>query len=172
MASIFEFQLQGKTYSLMIFYAEPEHFYVLEDGSLLPVSVRPAWCESCQKFVPGEQIFPIEEEDTRLEELEYFAEHPGHIPSDRDVSLRNLPERRVRRKWRHKRTSPAKCLVCGSASITLIWPGSEVEIPGRGKCAGGFSGFADAYNGGRKELFTPEGERVRSTPTHPKRGAR
>lgn len=162
MASIFEFQLQGKSYSLMIFYAEPEHFYVLEDGSLLLVSVRPAWCESCQKFVAGEHIRSIEEEEKELAELEYFAQHPGHIPPDRGVRLRNLPELRERRKWRPNRRSPARCLVCGSASITSIWLGSEIEIPGGGKCVGRFSGFADASRAGgpRKELFTPEGDRI------------
>lgn len=166
MAALFEFELQGKSYSLMIFYADPEHFYVLEDGSLLPVSVRPAWCEACEKFVAGEHIRSMEEEERELEELEYFAQHPGHIPPDRHVNFQKLPGLRERKKWRRKRTSPAKCLVCGSASIKSIPPESEVEIPGRGKCAGGFRAFADACcDGEHRKLFTPEGDRVPSAPS-------
>lgn len=164
MASIFEFQLEGKSYSVMLFFAEPEHFYVLDDGSLLPISVWPAWCESCQRCVAGERILSIEEEDKQLEEFEYFAQHPGHIPPDRSVSLWNLPELRVRKKWRRSRTSPAKCLVCGSAFIISTCPNLEAEIPGRGKCVGHFSGWADACRDGgpSKELFTPEGDRISS----------
>lgn len=174
MASVFEFQLEEKTYSLMIFYADPEHFYVLEDGSLLPVSVWPAWCESCQKFVAGELIHSIEDEDKELEELEYFAKHPGHIPPDRQVDLGNLPELRVRQIWRKKRTSPAKCMACGSESITSIRPEPEIEIPGRGKCVGRFGGWVDASSAGgpHKKLYTPGGDRIPSPPKQRRLGAK
>lgn len=97
MALIYEFQLQAKSYSLWLFSGED--FYVLEDGSLLSVRVWPAWCESCRKFVAGELIHSIEDENKELEELEYFAKIPGHIPPDRQVGLGGLPELRVRQKW-------------------------------------------------------------------------
>lgn len=173
MASIFKFKLDGKSYSLWI-CATPKRSYVLEDGNLLPVSLWPAWCEGCQKFVPGEQIFPIEEEDKRLDELEYFAQHPGHIPPDRYVDIKSLPELRVRKRWRQKRVSPAKCLICGSTSITSIWPEPEIDIPGHGRCVGGPVGFADVSSEPPDvdEFFNPEGDRIPSAPRKRKPGAR
>ena len=84
MATLYEFDLAGRTYTLVI---ANRHFYVLEDGRLLPVRVWPAWCECCQKFTAGEQILPIAEETQELSEAEYFAERPGHIPPDRRVPV-------------------------------------------------------------------------------------
>lgn len=159
MATLFEFTLAGQTHGLAI---ANRRFYVLEDGSLLPIRVWPAWCERCQTFTAAEQILPVGEEAKELSEVEYFADRPGLIPPDRRVPIGRLPELRLRRRWREKRLSPAKCLACGSANIIPIWPGSEVEIPARGDCVARFLGWAD-MSGPPDEYYSPEGDRVAYT---------
>jgi hypothetical protein len=161
MGLLFEFNFADQTYGFAI---ANSHFYVLEDRSLLPVRVWPAWCERCLMFMAAEQIFPVAEEAKELNEIEYFAKRPGLIPPDRHFPIRHLPELRLRKKWRASRRSPAKCLVCGSTQITSTWPGPEVEIPGRGKCVGGFRAFADMW-GPPDAYYDPEGNRVAYRPS-------
>jgi hypothetical protein len=160
MAAVYQFELAGQTYGLAI---RNRHFYVLDDGQLLPVRVWPAWCERCRTFTLAEQIFPVAEEAKELKEVEYFAERPGLIPPDRFIPVRQLPELRVRMLWRAERRSLAKCLACGCSDITPIWPDPEVEIPGRGKCVASFRGWMDMPNR-PDEYYSPEGERVDAPP--------
>ena len=157
MATLFGFQLAGQTHHLAI---ANQHFYVLEDGRLLPVRVWPAWCEHCQKFTAAEQIFPAAEEARELSDVEYFAQRPGLIPPDRHVPIRQLPELRLRKSWRDQRRSPAKCLACGSVDITSICPGPDVDIPGRGKCVAHFRGWADVTSGPPDAYYNTEGDPV------------
>lgn len=156
MAILFEFDLAGEMYRLAI---ADRHFYVLDDGSVLPIRTWPAWCERCQKFTAAEQIFAIAEEARQLNEVEYFATHPGFIPTDRHVPISQLPDLRMRNSWREKRVSPAKCLTCGSTRITSIWPGPEVEIPDRGMCLMRIVGRGDIV-GPANEYYGPEGDRL------------
>jgi hypothetical protein len=156
MAMLFHFDLAGQTSTLAM---TNRHFYVLEDGSLLPIRVWPAWCERCEKFTPAERIGSAAEEDRELSEVEYFMERPGLIPPDRDLPIRQLPELRVRKSWRAQRVSPEKCLICGSTQVTLIDPGREVDIPGRGRCVASFRGWAD-MSSPPDEYYSPEGDRL------------
>jgi hypothetical protein len=160
MAMLFQFNLDGQTYGLS---TAKRHFYVLDDGSLLPVRVWPAWCERCRTFTASEQIFPIADELNELKEVEYFAERPGLIPPDRRFSIGELPNLRLRKNWRDKRRSTPKCLDCGSVDITSIWPGPEVDIPGRGKCVARFIGWGDV-SGPPNAYYSPEGEIVQFQP--------
>jgi len=156
MAMLFQLELAGQTSTLAI---ANRYFYVLEDGSFLPIRVWPAWCEHCEKFTPAEQIFPIAEEARELCDVEYFAEHPGLIPPDRHTPIRQIPELRLRNRWRAQRVSSEKCLACGSTQVTMIWPGLEVDIPGRGKCVASFRGWAD-MSGPPDLYYSPEGDRL------------
>ncbi len=160
MARLFQFELAGQTIGLAI---ARDYFYVLEDGSLLPIRHWPAWCERCKKFRVAEQIFSFDQEAKELAEVEYFAEHPGFIPPDRIIPVSSLAELRARARWRSQRTSPPKCLICGSTTITSIWPGPKVEIPGRGKCEGHFLGWGDMYS--KPDVYySPEGDRMAFEP--------
>ena len=160
MATLFHFDLAGQSYDLAI---SGRRFYVLEGGRLLPVRVWPAWCEQCRTFTEAEQIFPAADEAKELSEVEHFANCPGHIPPDRRVFVWQLPELRLRKEWRGTRRSPAKCLDCGSVNITSIWPGPDVDIPGRGKCVGRFGGWAD-MSGPPARYYGAEGDRMAVTP--------
>ena len=160
MAYSYDFDLAGQTYRLWI---ANRHFYVLEASGVLPIRTWPAWCEHCQKFTAAELMLPITEEAKELSEIEYFAERPGLIPPDRYVPIRQLPELRLWKTWRETRRSPAKCLSCGSMDITSIWPVPDVEIPGRGKCVGRFTGWAEVSGGPPDGYYSPEGDPVRFT---------
>jgi hypothetical protein len=166
MGTLFQFDLAGRTYGLAI---ANRHSYVLEGGRVLPIRVWPAWCERCRKFTAAEQILPIADEAKELGEVEYFAERPGLIPPDRRVPVWQLPELRLRKTWRATRRSPAKCLGCGSVDITSIWPGPEVDVPGRGKCVVRFRGLA-ALSGPPGEYYSAEGDRVPLSPARRRPG--
>lgn len=153
-----EFNLSGSTHRLM---TVNRYYYVLGDGVLLPVQLESAWCEHCQKFVAAEKILTIDEELKELSEAEYYAANPGLTRPVRLIpNVAQLEQFRLRKIWRAKRSSRAKCLVCGSTSIISIHSDSTTDIPNRGKCMVTGCGFADVPDKPVDEYFNSEGDRI------------
>jgi hypothetical protein len=75
-------------------------FYVLDDGSKVPVVTTAAFCSGCKAVVEAE-VIPVPEAVDALE-------------------LARQPEGMMRwRKWRNVRKGPPRCLVCGSSQVHL-----------------------------------------------------
>ncbi len=86
---------------------------VLQDGSEVPISVCRAWCEDQRRIVESEELASVDV-------LEQLLRERDEVGSDTDAEdpLADLPgdlEREI--EWRRQRTSPARCLECGSHNI-------------------------------------------------------
>lgn len=154
MAVFFQIQLADRVYSV----AFAENYYLLHGGEQLRVEACPAWCAACGRFVEAEHIRGLDVMAADVRELENLAARPGLIPEDRPALLRRWPEQRRRLEWRRLRASRARCLTCGSVEVTPIDANVEVDVPGVGRCRGGFlllSGpQVPVHN------FSPEGLRI------------
>jgi hypothetical protein len=136
-------------------------YYVLDDGSRLRVSQTECYCAVCQRIDIAEHLETAEDLEHRLRQMTI----PG--TDERDIAdfFGSIPEQmeelRKRIVWRRTRRSPAKCLHCGSAEISLL--------PNSGK-------FTDPVTGVRMQVassgimstvawhatFTPEGDVIDS----------
>lgn len=165
MATRWQFELAGALYRLTM---KTPRAYVLDDGSRLPVIAWPAWCERCRQVTEAEHILSAAEEAKEVDEAENllvhaedFRIHHRPVPREGRLAYQSMPELRARRRWLAARRSPPKCLECGSVDVVSIWPGPEVEIPGRGTCVGRFVGFIDLSPQPPAEYYGVEGNRLR-----------
>lgn len=114
-------------------FARRDH-YRLDDGTLVPVCVTPAWCVSCARFVPAERVETENALRERLARLEHFARNPGWIPPDEWVRPGELVDLRLRLRWRASRTAPPRCLLCGDTAIVELLESGPTDIAGVGTC--------------------------------------
>jgi hypothetical protein len=153
------------------YFGSRGHYYEFDDGGHLDVDTVPVWCRRCDKFRGGERIESLEEIDKKLADLDdpksdlyRFVTRPllpeFEPPGFReDFRRQRIEEIHKRRQWRERRSSPPKCIVCGSTEIVFfpseepvsIPPGSTmVTVRWTGMCSTTFNEW----------FFTPEGDRI------------
>jgi hypothetical protein len=153
------------------------NYYEFPDGTRLDMETTPAWCYQCNGISEGEEIMTLEEIDQKLADLgdpasELYRFTMRNLfegikgledlqgPQRRDeFRLQLITEARRRRAWRETRSSPPKCIRCGSTNIFLYpvnrpapnpaGPGT-VELTIVGMCSTSFNEW----------FFTPEGDRI------------
>ncbi len=157
------------------FFGSRGNYYELEEGSHLDVYTTPVWCHHCASVTHGEDIWSLELLDQRLADLanpqsqEYQMLMTPLVP---DLNLEfesphNLEQRRLerveevrkRRSWRERRSSPPRCIHCGSTEIIVLPFGEPVPNPaGPGTITVSITGMCSTnFN---EWYFTPEGERI------------
>ena len=93
--------------------------YQLDDGVSLSVEQTGAWCYDCSMVVAAEHVPSLAALDARIANLD----DPNHIllvgigRAALDRERIALP---IRRSWRSRRESPARCLECGSTDIFAL----------------------------------------------------
>ena len=139
--------------------------YEMSDGTLLHVHQTEAWCPDCDCILMAEHVQSIEELQSELdrllnpdEEELFFIQFIGTPIEDRIVEA----ERRI--QWRRSRTSPAKCLQCGSTQIVALPAQEEFTHPKTGERVK-VSGHGFASTTIWEARFTTEGEKIWSRET-------
>jgi hypothetical protein len=116
------------------------NYYRLANGAEIDLHSRPVWCEQCAKVTHGEEIESVQAIDQRIADLERLAAEiriemkrpplpPPDAPGD-SHQQEQIAELKLRRVWRLQRSSPSKCLVCGSTAIVPLEHGKQVRIAG------------------------------------------
>jgi hypothetical protein len=134
--------------------------YRLADGSLIHVDQQAAWCGECGRFVVAEFLADIDELKKTLAELrdgdEKQLDHLNFVGRSVEEETDQL-SRRI--EWRRGRTSPPRCLQCGSPTIVPLPAGEEFPHPATGeKVIVGSMIFADME--WWEAEFSPEGEKL------------
>lgn len=145
------------------------NYYELDDGSHLDMHTTPIWCLHCGKVTHGERIESLEEIDRQLADLNdsnsdlYRMTARGTLHEltggGDDYLQKRVDELLRRRRWRERRISPAKCILCGSTDIFVFPVNQEspnpagpgtVEVKIVGMCSTSFNEW----------FFNSEGNRV------------
>ena len=149
------------------FYEPCGTYYRLDDDNKIELQSQPVWCERCGTVTHGETIESVEQIDKKIANLERLAAEirlsmtqpplPAlDAPGDRH-QLEQISELQLRRKWRRERSSPPRCILCGSSQITPL----DCDVPVRAGRGFVVLEFAGLYSGGFYTwYFTPEGERI------------
>src|SRR4051812_7799503 len=119
MAWFTEFRVDDETEPYMICFFSTLN-YRLPDKSLLGVEQEVVWCEGCRSFGSAEVIPTIEQLNERIQELQTPTQKLLFLFGSERAMSRAIDELRTRLTWRASRTSPARCLACGSTSITPV----------------------------------------------------
>lgn len=156
------------------FVGSRDDYYRLPGGAKITVYSVPAWCERCVKVIHGEQIESVDAIDKRIADLERLAaEIRGEMtrpplpapdaPGDRHQQ-EQIAELKLRREWRARRSSPPKCLTCGSTVIVPLDDGKTMRITG-GSVRCDFTGIGDTAS--HMRFYSPEGDLIeRDQPTY------
>jgi hypothetical protein len=146
-------------------------YYEFEDGATIGLHPTIAWCCQCEAFIDAEWIPSLEhvEEELRKRSDPDFVRAELislGLPMDQSPFKErfeaNFEEDKLeaahRVQWCKQRSSPPKCLMCGSTDIRFPDDNQTVEIPGRGtalvECTGMCStDFNNWY-------YTPDGVRI------------
>ena len=162
------YQPQGKVER---FYGSRGNYYEFEDGTRLDVHTTPAWCRACGGLTHGERIDSLARIDQQIADLNdpsselyrftqrsLLPELDDLVPKDK-FRLDQLAEAHKRRDWRHRRTSPPRCIRCGSTDVVILPIGEAVPHPaGAGTIEVRWIGMCStSFN---EWFFTPEGERI------------
>src|SRR5688500_19585778 len=120
------YQPQGKVER---FYGSRGNYYEFEDGTHLDVHTNPAWCRACGGLTHGERIDSMAQIDQQIADLNdpsselyrftqrsLLPELDDLVPKDK-FRLDQLAEAHKRRAWRQRRTSPPRCIRCGSTDL-------------------------------------------------------
>lgn len=150
------------------------NYYRLADGREITLHSRPVWCEQCAKVTHGEEIESVQAIDKQIADLERLAAEirremtrpplpAPDAPGDRHQQ-EQIAELKLRREWRLQRSSPPKCLICGSTAIVPLEHGKPVRIAGgtvRCDCVGMCSTNFNEWR------FSPEGDLIeKGQPTY------
>ncbi len=138
--------------------------YRLADGSLIHVDQQAAWCKGCDKFVVAEYLPEVKELEKSLADLlagdvkrVQRLDFVGRTAAEETDQL----SRRI--EWRRNRSSPPRCLECGSRKITPLPSDEEFAHPATGeKVIMGSMVFADMDWWDAE--FSPEGEKLNAGP--------
>ena len=139
--------------------------YEFPDGETLDVHTEIGWCFSCNTFTDIERLEAIEEIDQQIADMHdpdsvlyrMFFDSPAG--KDGEFLKSQVAEAQRRRDFLLQRTSPAKCVHCGTENVKQIPHGETVEHPAGcgtfvlesvGMCSTDFMNW----------YFTPEGERI------------
>jgi hypothetical protein len=134
--------------------------YRLADGSRLDVHQDACWCSRCNTFRVGERIPTIEEVRAELQKLANPSKEEIEIWQLIGKSIEAVvADTEARLAWRGQRTSPAKCLHCGSTELKPLPHDEEFPHPVTGERMRRVArGFCDA--GPWESDFTVEGDLI------------
>jgi hypothetical protein len=141
------------------------NYYEFEDGSRIDVRSEPVWCRRCGNYTHGESIESLDEIDRQLADLE---DPHSELYRMTEASLSGpggrfrrhwLELTEQRRRWRERRISPPRCLLCGSTELVSLPKGVEVPDP-RGAGTVVLRVIGHCSTSFNEWFFTPEGERI------------
>jgi hypothetical protein len=141
------------------------NYYEFDDGSRIELWSRPVWCRRCGHYTDGESIESLDEIDRHLADLEdpqsdlfRFTQESESEPGG-GFRRHWIELTKQRRRWRERRVSPPRCLLCGSTDLVLLPEGVEVPNP-RGVGTVVLSVIGHCSTSFNDWFFTPEGERI------------
>jgi hypothetical protein len=148
------------------FYGTRGNYYRLLDGSKLDVDGKPVWCRQCQAFSEAEWLQSVPELEQAIADYSDIdsAKSQRILQSsyvqDKAAYLGELlAERTARLQWRQGRTSPSKCLECGTTEVVDLGDGQEIASP----CSSGtltIQLVGMCSTAFRNYFYTPEGDRI------------
>jgi DNA-directed RNA polymerase subunit N (RpoN/RPB10) len=112
-------------------YESCSYDYVLHDGTRLYVILDRAWCHTCCEVVAAEYLLTIDAIDRELRAGEAYA-RVFVSADDREAQAEVRRQLLRRRELESRRSSPARCLTCGSTKITPHEPYQAFIHPGCG----------------------------------------
>ena len=115
--------------------AGPVGFYDLGDEIRCEVHRVTAYCCAEGRLRAGEKLLDVEEYEEALAEREALAdvEEEDEITGfliTRDVRAERIASARAVLAWRRQRTSPPRCLRCGSTDVVPLERGEQTRHPG------------------------------------------
>lgn len=139
-------------------------YYVFDDGSRVQIDEQPVWCGRCRAFRTAEGLLSPDQTKRQLE-LVFRLRFPDEDTAFLRDALRRQQEEVAdnRARWFRYlascRTSPPRCLTCGSSDLRLVFAdwdtGEWVEHPiERTRIRIGWAGHADHTV---EALYTTEG---------------
>ena len=128
MAHFTTYKINDELEAEVLFYSDC--CYVLEQGTLLNVVTKAAWCGKCRWVVVAESVPEIDEIEKEYQELnDPKGQFKGVFSVGRIEELRL--QNRLRLDWRRIRKSPARCLDCEGVDIVhLAFDDEPHEIRG------------------------------------------
>jgi hypothetical protein len=141
------------------------NYYELEDGSHIDLRSRPVWCRKCRCYTDGESIESLDEIDRQLSDLNDPGSEMYRLTQDSLSGPRGrfrlhwVELTRHRRRWRERRVSPPRCLLCGATDIVVLREDEEIPNP----CGPGtvlLTVIGQCSTSFNEWYFTPEGERI------------
>ena len=107
-------------------------YYRLPNGQLLHVRQTACWCSICNRIDMAELVESLEELEKELERLRKPDEKESRMIAFIGTPIeQRIAETELRINWRRSRTSPAKCLHCGSTNIMPIPDAKEFRTRSR-----------------------------------------
>jgi hypothetical protein len=153
---------QGTT---LEFVGSRGNYYEFEDGSRIDVRSSPVWCRRCGDYTDGESIESLDEIDRQLADLVdpqselYRITHWALSGPNGRFRRHWIDLTNQRRRWRERRVSPPRCLLCGSTDLVSL--PERVEIPNpRGSGTVVLSATGHCSTSFNEWFFTCEGERI------------
>jgi len=156
-------------------YGSRGNYYVLQDESHLDLICEPIWCHLCGDFSEGERLGTLVEIDRELADLHDPSSHLYRMMMmsagpELDALLPRESFRseltanaQKRRRWRESRSSPPKCIRCGSTRIVAFNTEFNTDKPvphpsGSGELLVRWLGMCST--GWNEWYFSPEGDRL------------
>jgi hypothetical protein len=146
------------------------NYYELPGPDRLDVECAPAWCRRCDGIAEVEDLSTLEAIDQRIRHFKDSSSQRDYqdYPDDLRAFFESHDERfyheyladlERRRRWRETRTSPAKCILCGSSDTVPLPLDRRVPHPkGQGELQVAWTGMCStSFN---EWFFTPEGDRI------------
>ena len=110
-------------------------YYRLSDGTDIPRSSQPAWCNRCDALRGAERLPELEHLQHVLADLESngLSEHDlknaeAFQQSPESYVAERLGKWRASVRWRSERQSPPRCLDCASTNLLLLAPDIEQAL--------------------------------------------
>ena len=168
-------------------FSDPLRSYEMPDGTTISMRKTFVWCRVCREVRWGEELAELAEYERELvattardsivlEELSFSV--------SRDKTLEQLLTARTQDlqaqiAWRRRRSSPPRCLECGSSEIaTFVYSETEAEddmwtLKEHPGCGGSIRVLRKMVITLDRRWFryTPEGERKQAYEMYPYKGA-
>ncbi len=150
--------------------------YELAEHVTLNVKRGAAWCPRCQAVIWAEVIPSLPDIERRIAECE--RRDPSVIETALP-SVNRLEELRRRADWLKTRTTPARCLECGTTDVTAMTTGhsrsgnEKWTLSPHPNCGGTISVFSEPTLSldRRWTRYTPDGLRIGDYSMSPSKGA-
>ena len=146
-----------------------EAFYKLASSAELFVQSTPAWCNACNtlrrvELLPQSDVFvnrlaSLESDGLSARDLEFVTMF------DRDPAshlTKLVTETKAAIDWRAARTSPPRCMTCGSTDASALPLDADDELlpfPHR-SCGGTFAFASGSFGSSRMFFLDAEGRRL------------